>query len=387
VRPNSLDEVAGPPVMEEEDSLPHSPKRSGSELIGAGAALCDAVCEIYPHVVNQQIGEKVHGLVGKGGARNRGRAAGDHVAGLERGSVAEVAANPCERRPSIHDRFHVGGGGGRSQHPHEVGKSIDIREDGGIGSSREVDCVLGRGVEQTTGSLVALLGEDLVSDTHFDVVSLSREQEKRFVLCLPSEAGDGTVVGAAVGVATQMRVRVSGNARLPLAGRLGGHVGQDCRVGDRFDEPAAKGRRRNSENDVPVSALACERVSGGRKSRLGNVATRGVAAARDNEESTERTAVVPTYFPSAMNLADAELIQVRPGANLNGFDIHLRTPRVYRVRGRVLDETGKPVASMLSPRMLRNVTEPLERLVAIQDRCRMSSARIETPCMSPFKIL
>ena len=81
------------------------------------------------------------------------------------------------------------------------------------------------------------------------------------------------------------------------------------------------------------------------------------------ESSTERTAVVPTYFPSAMNVADAELIQVRPGANLNGFDIHLQTSRVYRVRGRVLDETGKPLTkaevALLGPADSRLVSRRL----------------------------
>jgi hypothetical protein len=56
-----------------------------------------------------------------------------------------------------------------------------------------------------------------------------------------------------------------------------------------------------------------------------------------------RTEMIPTYYPSTANPAEAEHIQIRPGADLAGFEIHLRTSPVYRVQGVVLDETGKPV--------------------------------------------
>ena len=41
VRLNSLDQVAGPAVVQEEDPLTQSPQRSGSELIGACAVILD----------------------------------------------------------------------------------------------------------------------------------------------------------------------------------------------------------------------------------------------------------------------------------------------------------------------------------------------------------
>jgi protocatechuate 3,4-dioxygenase beta subunit len=61
-------------------------------------------------------------------------------------------------------------------------------------------------------------------------------------------------------------------------------------------------------------------------------------------ERAERTEIIPTYYPSTASPAEAEPIQIRPGADLAGYDIHLRTSPVYHVRGVVLDETGKPVA-------------------------------------------
>jgi hypothetical protein len=55
----------------------------------------------------------------------------------------------------------------------------------------------------------------------------------------------------------------------------------------------------------------------------------------------ERVAVLPTYFPSALDRSLAERINVQAGADLSGYDIRLRSSPVYRVRGVVLDETGK----------------------------------------------
>jgi protocatechuate 3,4-dioxygenase beta subunit len=53
-------------------------------------------------------------------------------------------------------------------------------------------------------------------------------------------------------------------------------------------------------------------------------------------------AIVATYYPSTTNLSEAERILVRAGSDLPGYEIHLRTSPVYRLRGVVLDETGKP---------------------------------------------
>jgi Carboxypeptidase regulatory-like domain len=59
--------------------------------------------------------------------------------------------------------------------------------------------------------------------------------------------------------------------------------------------------------------------------------------------NSAHTHLIPTYYPSTPNMAEAERIRVRPGADMAGYEIHLRTSPVYRVRGVVLDETGKLV--------------------------------------------
>jgi len=64
-----LPQIAGASVMEEKDALPYTPKRSRSERIRAGAFLRDTVRKTFTHVVDQEIGEQVHRLIGQRGAR------------------------------------------------------------------------------------------------------------------------------------------------------------------------------------------------------------------------------------------------------------------------------------------------------------------------------
>ena len=65
----------------------------------------------------------------------------------------------------------------------------------------------------------------------------------------------------------------------------------------------------------------------------------------------ERWGWVTTYFPNAVDVEGAETIVVREGADLTGYDIHLRLAPVYRLHGVVSDEGGKP-ASRVELRLL-----------------------------------
>ena len=85
---DSLYQVARPSVVEEEDSLPNTPERSRSELIGACATLGDAVREADAHVVHENVGEEVHRLVGERSARDGRGAARNHLASGKRRRVA-----------------------------------------------------------------------------------------------------------------------------------------------------------------------------------------------------------------------------------------------------------------------------------------------------------
>jgi hypothetical protein len=52
----------------------------------------------------------------------------------------------------------------------------------------------------------------------------------------------------------------------------------------------------------------------------------------------------PTLFPNAIDRRDAELIRLKPGADVSGYDIRLRRLPVFRLRGVVRDDLGKPAA-------------------------------------------
>ena len=364
---DSLHQVARASVVEEKDALPNTPERSSSELIGACATLGDAVRETTAHVVDEDVGVEVHRLVGERRARDRRGAARNHLAGDKRRRVAVGAADPCENGPSIRGGRRIGRRGGWGQHPHEVGERLDVSEGGGIDvgvarrRSREVERVVGRGGEDTAWSLVALLGEELARDPHLDVIGLAREQEKGFVLCLPSEAGYGPVVSTAVHIAAQERVRVTGNAQLRLQGRVGLHVGEDRQAGDCFQQPGAEYRRGDTEDQVMIP-------SGGVEIRLGKGTAERIGSAGDREQimhtSVARAVAVEfeARFPHRPIDRDEKRNDVL-SAPFGGSG-HLRIHRGTRPTGRWLG-MASPATVHVEPRP-QSKRFPLDRLHFIE---------------------
>jgi protocatechuate 3,4-dioxygenase beta subunit len=50
-----------------------------------------------------------------------------------------------------------------------------------------------------------------------------------------------------------------------------------------------------------------------------------------------------TYYPSASDPAQATMVEVTQGGEVNGIDFQLRKVRTYRIRGKVLDSNGQPL--------------------------------------------
>lgn len=70
-----------------------------------------------------------------------------------------------------------------------------------------------------------------------------------------------------------------------------------------------------------------------------------VAKARPPKEPPpDHNQIVATYYPSAVERSQAGKVEIRGGEELSGFEIRLRASPVFRVRGVVLDEFGKPMA-------------------------------------------
>src|ERR1700732_5128976 len=77
VIPDGFHQVGRPSVMEEEDALADGPQGSGAQLVWPGGALGDAVGEALAHVMDEEVGVKIGGLIGKGGAGVGGGTAGN----------------------------------------------------------------------------------------------------------------------------------------------------------------------------------------------------------------------------------------------------------------------------------------------------------------------
>src|SRR5215471_15663423 len=60
---DGLDQVRGPTIMQEEDSLTDSPERSCAELVGARLPLHNVVGQVCAHVMQHQVGEKIYRTV------------------------------------------------------------------------------------------------------------------------------------------------------------------------------------------------------------------------------------------------------------------------------------------------------------------------------------
>ena len=78
VSPDGLNQVGRASVMEKEDALSDAPQRGGSELVRASGALRDAVGKAFAHVVDDEVGPEVRGLVREGSTRDPRGAAGNH---------------------------------------------------------------------------------------------------------------------------------------------------------------------------------------------------------------------------------------------------------------------------------------------------------------------
>jgi len=83
VSPDGVNQVGRTPIMEKEDALSDAPERTGPELVGAGAALRNAVGQAFAHVVHEKVRVKIRRLIGKRSTRARRGATRNHFASGE----------------------------------------------------------------------------------------------------------------------------------------------------------------------------------------------------------------------------------------------------------------------------------------------------------------
>ena len=216
-----LDQVVGAAVVQEVELVAQAPERGGAPIAAAGTALGDAVGEVLAHGVDGEVGVEADALVAERG--------GGGVAGLQGRGVAHGAAESVEMTlaPLVVDRLGSGGRAAGREEAHEGGEGFDIGGSAGDGAG----VIFGEGVGSAGGVLFALGGEEFVGDAFLYVVGFAAEREERFVLRLPTEAGDGAVVAAGV--------EGPADAEGLFARGVRGQVGAERGIGDGFDEAEA----------------------------------------------------------------------------------------------------------------------------------------------------
>ncbi|HYV61140.1 MAG TPA: carboxypeptidase-like regulatory domain-containing protein [Bryobacteraceae bacterium] len=130
-----------------------------------------------------------------------------------------------------------------------------------------------------------------------------------------------------------LRMRLELNPPAVLKGRVIGTDGNPARASVEL------GKGRNVSTDKE-GFFIFENLSPGPYALLARPKAIEHSAAHEGT----RTEVVPTYYPSAVDPAQAQSIVVRPGAELSGYEIRLQSVPVYRVRGVVLNPDGRPAA-------------------------------------------
>jgi hypothetical protein len=66
-------------------------------------------------------------------------------------------------------------------------------------------------------------------------------------------------------------------------------------------------------------------------------------ARKQGSPDAVRVETVPTYYPSVADMTEAQPVEVRGALEQAGLEIHLQSVQVYRVRGIVVDDAGRPV--------------------------------------------
>src|SRR5262249_24928503 len=86
---NGADKVTGRAVVQEEDSLAHTPQRRGAKFVRCGLALADAVIKSRTHVMQREIRERLERCI----------AQWTQIAfvGFQAVGMAQHAANACSR--------------------------------------------------------------------------------------------------------------------------------------------------------------------------------------------------------------------------------------------------------------------------------------------------
>jgi hypothetical protein len=131
--------------------------------------------------------------------------------------------------------------------------------------------------------------------------------------------------------AAPLRLRLELNPPAVIRGRVVGADGNPVRA----SVDLGKGRTANTDTE---GSFVVENLTPGAYTLLARPKTIEPVSV----QGSARTAVIPTYYPSAVDPSQAQSIVVQAGAELSGYEIRLQSVPVYRVHGVVLNPDGNP---------------------------------------------
>jgi hypothetical protein len=126
-----------------------------------------------------------------------------------------------------------------------------------------------------------------------------------------------------------------------LRGRVIGVDGKPAAKIEVFLYPNLQGETASTDEE---GAFAFHDLRPGQYTLVARAKTGPSILVNSSVNNSVRMEPVPTYFPSVVDPAAAQSIAVRAGVEQGGYDIRLQAAPVYRLRGVVLQEDGKPAA-------------------------------------------
>src|SRR6266478_3844048 len=161
--------------------------------------------------------------------------------------MAGRASNGIKQSPAIVDGGRAHGLAiytacrrGLIEEAHETHECHNV---GGVAAVFKVGVIFSKKVGRTFRVFFSFIRENLIGDTHLDVVCLAGKDEKRLVLCFPSETSHCSVV--------TVPVHMPGYPEVALQSRgIGSQIVLDSCVRDAFNQAGTEHRRWDAEDHI-----------------------------------------------------------------------------------------------------------------------------------------
>src|SRR5438445_4488576 len=177
------------------------------------------------------------------------------------GGVTQGTSRPTKQASPPSDRLDSTGCVlrwiGRSQETHEQRKLFNATDRVSHYNCLSIGRIVRRFGELALWGFIPFRLKQFVGDTHFNVIGFAGEQEKRLVLGFPSETGNRAIIAVFIRLAGdraagEHNIRPAENSQCALLRSISGLVREKYAVRNLFDQPRAKYRSGNPEDDIVI---------------------------------------------------------------------------------------------------------------------------------------